>query len=88
MKILLIGPQGCGKGTVGSMLSEHLGIPLISAGHILRELPENHPRKKEIDIILEKGELVPQDLVSQLLREETSKERCKDGFILTVGVEL
>ncbi len=81
MKILLIGPQGCGKGTVGSMLSEHLGIPLISAGHILRELPENHPRKKEVSDYMSRGELVPQDLVADLLREETSKDTSKNGFI-------
>lgn len=81
MKILLIGPQGCGKGTVGSMLSDYLGIPLISAGHILREVSENHPRKKEIQDYMAKGELVPQDLVADLLREETSKDSSKNGFI-------
>ncbi len=81
MKILLVGPQGSGKGTVGGMLSRHLSIPLISAGHILRELPLEHPRKKEIDDYMEKGDLVPQDLVASLLREETSKESCQKGFI-------
>lgn len=82
MKILLIGPQGCGKGTIGSMLSEHLNIPLISVGHILRELPESHPGKKEIQEHMARGELAPQGLVADLLREETSKDFCKNGFIL------
>lgn len=81
MKILLIGPQGCGKGTVGSMLSDYLSIPLISAGHILREVSEKHPRKKEIQDYMARGELVPQDLVADLLREETSKDSSKNGFI-------
>lgn len=81
MKILLIGPQGCGKGTVGNMLSDYFGIPLISAGHILREVGEAHPRKREIQDYMARGELVPQDLVADLLREETSKDSCKKGFI-------
>ena len=81
MKILLLGPQGSGKGTIGKKLSNHLNIPLISAGQILRDLSEQHPRKEEIDLHMEKGELVPQDMVAQLLREETSKERSKNGFI-------
>ncbi|HPD73728.1 MAG TPA: nucleoside monophosphate kinase [bacterium] len=81
MKILLIGPQGCGKGTIGSMLSDYLDIPLISAGHILREVGEAHPRKREIQDYMARGELVPQDLVADLLREETSKDSCKNGFI-------
>ena len=81
MKILLVGPQGSGKGTVGSMLSKYLDIPLISVGHILRELPPEHPRKKEIDDYMERGELAPQDLVAGFLQEETSKEYCQRGFI-------
>ncbi|MBW6441688.1 nucleoside monophosphate kinase [Patescibacteria group bacterium] len=81
MKILLIGPQGSGKGTIGKKLSDYLNIPLISAGQILRDLPEQHSRKEEIDSHMERGELVPQDMVADLLREETSKERCRNGFI-------
>jgi len=59
MKLLLIGPQGSGKGTIGKMLGEYFHIPLISSGHLLRDLPENHPKKKEVDEVMEKGELVP-----------------------------
>jgi len=81
MKILLVGPQGCGKGTIGKMMSEYYNIPLISAGHILRNLPENHPDKDTVGKHMARGELVPQDLVARLLREETSKDICKDGFI-------
>jgi len=80
MKILLVGPQGSGKGTVGKLMSEYYGIPLISAGQLLRDIPEGHPRKSEITIFMEKGELVPQDIVAQLLREETLKKECENGF--------
>ena len=55
MKLLLIGPQGSGKGTIGKMLGEYFHIPLISSGHLLRDLPENHPKKKEVDEVMEKG---------------------------------
>ena len=81
MKILLVGPPGCGKGTIGKKLSNHLNIPLISAGQILRDLPEKHPRKKEIDYYMGKGDLAPQDLVAELLREKTLPDRCADGYI-------
>ena len=76
-----MGPQGSGKGTVGSMLSKHLDIPLISVGHILRELPPEHPRKHEVEDYMERGELLPQELVVGLLKDETSKGLCKNGFI-------
>lgn len=82
MKILLLGPQGSGKGTIGKLLSEHLEIPLISNGDVLRALPESHPRYKEINDAMNKGELVPQDFLAELLVDRTSKEDCKDGYIL------
>ena len=81
MKILLIGPQGSGKGTIGKKLSEYFNIPLISTGQVLRDLPLTHPRKKEIEETMEKGELVSQDIVAQLLKEETSKRSAMNGFI-------
>ena len=80
-KILLIGPQGSGKGTVGKKLSEYLHIPIISVGEMLRNLPEDHPRKKEVDDQLESGVLVSENVVVELLKEETSKESFKNGFI-------
>jgi len=82
MKLLLIGPQGSGKGTIGKMLGEYFHIPLISSGHLLRDLPENHPKKKEVDEVMEKGELVPQDLVADILKEEVQKDIYEKGYIL------
>jgi adenylate kinase len=82
MKILLVGPQGSGKGTVGKMLGDYFHIPLVSTGQILRDLPENHPKKKEIDEAMEKGELAPQDLVAKILEEEVQKDIYEKGYIL------
>jgi adenylate kinase len=81
MKILLIGPVASGKGTIGAKISKELHIPLISVGELLRNLPENHPQKKKINEIMESGELVPQEIVASLLKEEVAKESAKDGFI-------
>lgn len=81
MKILLIGPPASGKGTVGEKLSLKLNIPLISVGELLREIPETNPLKDKIDKIMETGELVPQDIVAELLRQETSKKSADNGYI-------
>ena len=81
MKILLIGPPASGKGTVGEKLSQRLNIPLISAGELCRAIPESNPLKNKINEIMEKGELVPQGIVAQLLKEEVSKESANKGFI-------
>lgn len=81
MKLLLIGPPASGKGTVGEKLSQRLNIPLISVGELLRAIPQSNPLKAKIDEIMERGDLVPQDIVSQLLKEEVSKESAKNGYI-------
>lgn len=81
MKILLIGPVASGKGTIGEKIGRDLHIPLISVGSVLRSVSDSHPQKEKIDEIMESGELVPQDIVAELLKEEVSKESAKNGFI-------
>lgn len=82
MKILLIGPQGCGKGTQGDMLGNYLDIPVLASGQILRNVPEISPYYALINDYMDKGLLVPQDLVASLLREEIAKPVYAKGFIL------
>lgn len=81
MKLLLMGPQGCGKGTIGEMLSDKLDIPLISVGEMLRNVPPSHPRYKELTSFLNRGLLSPQDLVAELLKERVLQPDCANGFI-------
>jgi len=81
MKILLIGPPASGKGTVGEKLSKKLNIPLISVGELLRAIPEGNTLKNEVDTVMERGDLVPQDIVANILKEEVSKDSAKGGFI-------
>lgn len=82
MKILLIGPAGSGKGTIGEMVSDHIGFPQVSLGQILREVPENHPWYERVNEQMEKGELVDQSKMAVLIKEELSKEDYKNGFVL------
>lgn len=82
MKILLIGPQGCGKGTIGDMLGEKLGYPVISAGQLLREMPESHPRFIEAKNLILAGKLAPFELLADLIIARTSLDDCKSGYIL------
>ncbi|MCM8772414.1 MAG: adenylate kinase [Candidatus Omnitrophica bacterium] len=81
--LILLGPPGVGKGTVGEKLSEILRIPLISTGDLLRE----HIKKKtELGLkakeYMENGYLVPDDIVVSVLVERIREDDCKNGFIL------
>lgn len=81
MKILLMGPQGSGKGTLGEMLSQRLGLPLISVGDILRAVPPDHPFYQELQEAMLKGVLAPSHRVAELLKERVLLEDCANGFI-------
>ncbi|MCM8807254.1 MAG: adenylate kinase [Candidatus Omnitrophica bacterium] len=81
--LILLGPPGVGKGTVGEKLSGILKIPLISTGDLLRE----HIKKKtELGLkakeYMENGYLVPDDIVVSVLVERIREDDCKNGFIL------
>lgn len=83
MKLILLGAPGAGKGTQAEILSEKLGIPAISTGNILREAVRNGT---EVGIqaksFLDKGQLVPDDVVCGIVRERVSRDDCANGFIL------
>lgn len=81
--IILLGPPGAGKGTVGEKLSNIVGLPLISSGDILREnVKENTFLGQKAKEYMDKGELVPDDIVILLLRQRIKKDDCKNGFFL------
>jgi len=83
MNILMLSVPGVGKGTYASFLSKKYKIPHISSGDLLREAVE---KKTEIgrkaEEYMNKGELVPDELVIQLIKERLEKENCKRGFLL------
>ncbi|MCX7829446.1 MAG: adenylate kinase [Acidobacteria bacterium] len=81
--IVLLGPPGAGKGTQAKMVSEKLQIPHISTGDILREsVKKETPLSKEIKQIMEKGELVSDSLLEQIIRERLGEKDCQNGFLL------
>jgi|SRR5689334_1592312 adenylate kinase len=83
MRILLLGPPGSGKGTQGKLLSERLGVPAISTGDILRQaVKDGSALGEKAQAIMAKGELVPDDLIVNLIRERIAREDSVAGFIL------
>jgi len=81
--LVLLGPPGAGKGTVGSRMSEKLGLPLISSGDLLREnLKNKTERGIEAKKYMEKGELVPDEIVIAMIENELSKSFCASGVIM------
>jgi len=80
MKIVFIGPQGSGKGTQAKILSERLGFCHISTGDLLRG--SGGELKKKVDEIMNKGGLISDDLMLDILKKRISCEDCLKGFIL------
>ncbi len=83
MILIFLGKPGSGKGTQTVRVAEKLKIPTISMGEILRGIEkESTPLAKEIKSHIDKGNLVPDDLVLQLLDERLKKPDCRKGYIL------
>lgn len=83
MKIVLLGPPGAGKGTQGVVLAKHYNTAHISTGDILREAVKNStPLGLKAKAFMDKGALVPDEVVTGIVAERLSQEDVKDGFIL------
>ncbi len=83
MRIVLLGPPGSGKGTQAALLVAQLGVPHISTGALLRNAAK---RGTELGLqaksITDKGELVPDDIMSDMIEERLSRDDLDNGFIL------
>ena len=80
MRILILGPQGSGKGTQAKRIAASRGIVHVATGDILRgTVADGSELGKRVRPILESGDLVPDDLMIDLIRERLEGE---DGFIL------
>ena len=83
MNLILLGAPGAGKGTQAELLMQHLGIPSISTGNMLREAMANGSELgMQVKQCMEEGKLVSDDLVLSLVAERTAQDDCKNGFIL------
>ena len=83
MNILVLGPQGSGKGTQAKKVSRTYGIPHIATGDMLREMRElSTPLGRELKEVLDSGELVNDELMIELIRDRLSRGDTIPGFIL------
>ncbi len=83
MKIIFLGAPGAGKGTQAEIVSEKLGIPTISTGVLLREAIKNETELgKAAKDFIEKGSLVPDDVVIGIIKDRIAAPDCAKGFIL------
>jgi adenylate kinase len=83
MNIILLGAPGAGKGTQAEVISNHLNIPAISTGNIIREALKNGSETGlRAKSFMDEGKLVPDAVVIAIIKERLVKDDCKDGFIL------
>jgi adenylate kinase len=81
--IILLGAPGAGKGTQAKLLAAHYGIPHISTGDILRDnVARGTELGKKAKAVMERGELVSDDLVNGMMAERLKQPDCERGFVL------
>lgn len=81
--IIIMGPQGCGKGTHGARISENYKIPMIVTGDLLRaEIANKSPIGLEVENKITNGELISDELVLQMLTDKLNQKDCQNGYIL------
>ncbi len=83
MNLIFLGPPGAGKGTLAGLVSEEHGIPQISTGDLFREAVRNGTELgRKAKAIMDRGELVPDSLTVDLVKERLSRPDARKGFIL------
>lgn len=83
MNLIFLGAPGAGKGTQAEVVCEKLGIPAISTGNMLREAVKNGtPAGLAAKECMDKGDLVPDDVVIGILKDRIAQDDAKNGFIL------
>lgn len=82
-RLIILGPPGAGKGTQAKILSNMFNIPIISTGDMLREaVIEGSENGQIADYYMKKGDLVPEDIVINIVEERLNKSDVENGFIL------
>lgn len=82
-RLLIIGPQGSGKGTQGARVAEAFRIPAISTGDVFRaNVKEGTPLGQQVQAIIEAGDLVPDELTGAIVRDRLSQDDAAGGFLL------
>lgn len=83
MKMILLGAPGAGKGTQAQRLCQVLDIPSVSTGNILRQaVKDGTPTGKAVSACIDAGQLVPDDLIVDLVHQRLGRDDCRRGYIL------
>lgn len=83
MKIVLLGPPGAGKGTQAKSISNRYSIPHISTGDIFRKnISENTPLGVEAKRYMDEGQLVPDEVTINMVKDRLQEDDCKNGYLL------
>ncbi|HXB55782.1 MAG TPA: adenylate kinase [Vicinamibacteria bacterium] len=83
VRVIFLGPPGAGKGTQAARMAAHLHVPRISTGDMLREaIAQGTPLGRKAGPLMEKGGLVPDDLLIALIGERLRQPDCARGYIL------
>ncbi|WP_167143198.1 adenylate kinase [Canibacter zhoujuaniae] len=81
--LLIVGPPGAGKGTQAGKIAERYGVPAISTGDIFRANIKNQtPLGKEVAAIIERGELVPDEITNAIVADRIALDDAQQGFLL------
>ncbi len=82
-ELIFLGPPACGKGTQTNKLSEYLGFPHIDTGSLLRaEIAKETEEGLVAKSFIDKGQLVPIDLVATIIGKKLAEDDCKNGYVL------
>jgi len=83
VRLVLLGPPGAGKGTQAKLLRVHFHIPHISTGDILRQaVTDGSVLGKQAKEYMDRGELVPDSVINDIVQERLAAEDCRAGFLL------
>ena len=82
MNLLLLGPQGAGKGTQAQRIAEDRRIPHVSTGDMFRALDDSTELGREVAAIMARGELVPDEITIRMIEDRLSQDDAVDGFVL------
>ena len=82
MNLLVLGPQGAGKGTQAKRISAEYGVPHIATGDMFRALDESTELGRTVKAIMDRGELVPDEVTVAMIQERLGEADAAHGFVL------
>jgi adenylate kinase len=82
LNLLVLGPQGAGKGTQSKRISAEYGIPHIATGDMFRALDASTELGRQVTAIMDAGELVPDEVTIAMIRDRLAQPDAADGFVL------